>query len=92
MPQERFSEEASELTSRNIFLKSSTANSLRTQLQKISSAQQAWMNSRNQTNITSSLKHRQPVFRHPTVTTVGIGEIKAGRRVAIGELLSDHNL
>jgi hypothetical protein len=28
---------------------------------------QAWIDSRNQTTITSEWKHRQPIFLHPTV-------------------------
>ena len=38
----------------------------RTPPQKTSSTQQAWMNSRNLTTITSAQKHRQLVFLHPT--------------------------
>ena len=30
--------------------------------------QQAWINSRNLTNIATPLKHRQLIFLHPTVT------------------------
>ena len=34
--------------------------------EKLRSAQQAWMYSRNQTTIASASKHRQPTFLHPT--------------------------
>jgi hypothetical protein len=53
-------------SSGNVFLYSSTANSLHTS-QKTGSTQQAWMYSRNQTTIARARKHRQPVFLHPTV-------------------------
>lgn len=38
----------------------------RTPPQKTRSTQQAWMNSRNLTTITTAQKHRQLVFLHPT--------------------------
>src|SRR5690242_13253080 len=40
--------------------------SRRTPPQKTRSTQQAWMNSRNLTTITTAQKHRQLVFLHPT--------------------------
>jgi hypothetical protein len=45
---------------------SHTASLPRIPPQKTRSTQQAWMNSRNQTNITSAVKHRQPLIMHPT--------------------------
>ncbi len=38
--------------------------------------QQAWINSRNLTNIATGWKHRQPIFLHPTV---GTGAVRLGR-------------
>jgi hypothetical protein len=38
------------------------------------STQQAWINSRNLSNIATEWKHRQPIFLHPTV---GTGDVSA---------------
>jgi hypothetical protein len=41
--------------------------------------QQAWINSRNLTNIATGWKHRQPIFLHPTV---GTGAIRPSRSLS----------
>src|SRR5208282_3804680 len=40
------------------------------------STQQAWVNSRNPTNIATHWKHRQPIFLHPTLEA---GALRPGR-------------
>ena len=77
--QERFSEESFRNSTSahnfyftgNAFLKSSTASS-RTTPQKLTAHNQAWIDSRNLTTITTEWKHRQPIFLHPTLRTGAI--------------------
>jgi len=65
--QDRFSEEVSEplRSLRNAFLESSVAGHTYD-----GGVQQAWMNSRNLTNIATGSEHRQPDFWHPTEKSV----------------------
>ena len=67
-PQARFSEESLRTRTsirKQIFSKAQLQVLCAHQHAESRSAQQAWMNSRNQTTITSAREHRQPGFLHP---------------------------